>query len=83
MRETVLGKTTRYAEDEGEAAGSYKYCKAARAAPNRTGRAKPKEAAHRRRRLPGKRCVPRFATNPAADNKAFLIQAVWMKVTRA
>ena len=47
MCETVLRKTTRYAEDEGEAAGSYKYCKAARAAPNRTGRAKPKEAAHR------------------------------------
>ena len=47
MRETVLGKTTRYAEDEGEAAGSYKYCKAARAAPNRIGRVKPKEAAHR------------------------------------
>jgi hypothetical protein len=38
------GKTTRCAEDEGEAAGSYKSCKAARAAPNR---AKPKEAAHR------------------------------------
>jgi hypothetical protein len=43
----VLGKTARYAEDEGEAAGSYKYCEAARTAPNRIGRAKPKEAAHR------------------------------------
>ena len=42
MCESVLGKTTRYAEDEGEAAGSYKSCKAARAAPNRIGRAKPK-----------------------------------------
>jgi len=39
----VLGKTTRCAEDEGEAAGSFK----ARAASNRIGRAKPKEAAHR------------------------------------
>jgi hypothetical protein len=38
------GKTTRCAEDEGEAAGSYKSCKAAMAAPNRIGRAKP---AHR------------------------------------
>jgi len=38
MRESVLGKTT---EDEGEAAGSYKSCKAGE------GGAKPKEAAHR------------------------------------
>jgi hypothetical protein len=41
------GKTTRCAEDEGEAAGYLWSCKAARAAPNRIGRAKPKEAAHR------------------------------------
>jgi hypothetical protein len=43
MRENVLGKTTRCAEDEGEAAGSYSRAK-------RRGRrqtAKPKEAAHR------------------------------------
>jgi hypothetical protein len=47
MRESVLGKTTRRAEDEGEAASYLYSCKAARAAPNRSGRAKPKEAAHR------------------------------------
>jgi hypothetical protein len=47
MRESVVGKTTRCAEDEGEAAGYLWSCKAARAAPNRIGRAKPKEAAHR------------------------------------
>ena len=47
MRESVLEKTTWWAEDEGEAAGYLKLCKAARAAPNRIGRAKPKEAAHR------------------------------------
>ena len=47
MRESVLGKTTRCAEDEGEAASYLYSCKAARAAPNRIGRAKPKEAAYR------------------------------------
>jgi hypothetical protein len=35
MRESVLGKTTRCAEDEGEAASYLCSCKAARAAPNR------------------------------------------------
>ena len=47
MRESVLEKTTWWAEDEGEAASYLKSCKAARAAPNRIGRAKPKEAANR------------------------------------
>jgi hypothetical protein len=47
MRESSVGKTTRHAEDEGGGqADSYKSCKAARAAPNRIRRAKPKEAAH-------------------------------------
>ena len=46
MRESVLEKTTWWAEDEGEAAGYLKLSKAASAAPNRIRRAKPKEAAY-------------------------------------